>query len=878
MSSVEWERVKVIFDAALAVDEDEREAFVGRACSAHSQLYDTIIDLLRNHTETSVSVALSSRFTGRVFEPQDVINGRFRVIRFVGTGGMGEIYECYDEVLKSRVALKTLKPELLADARAVGRFKREIHVARGVSHHNVCRIYEFVEHLTASGACIPCLTMEFLEGETLAEKIARQRPLEPARALPIIEQIAKGLDALHAQRVLHRDLKPSNIMLCPEADGSIRVVLMDFGLAKLRDSVTDLFETSLQSQPAGAPYFIAPELLRGERPTVASDLYSFGLVVDEMVTHTRAYSAKSVQAIYYAKLWEKPIAPSERSHCVPPDWEAAIMRCIGAQPAERFASAGEFIRALGTTAEVPGRIRHTVRRIFSRPGLAAATIAAIFASAASVVLVYAPPTPLAIFNIRNTTGEPVYNYLATGLTSEILRRVTLAPGMRAVPVHSTFSIQTKSPAQFSLEGELTLQNGKPSLVVSMRDHNNSTNPMWSRRFDAQQLNNPLRIEAETLSEALRRIELAEITRGAVLFARNQEPVVAVTRGWDRVFGRGVASARSPTSNNGAFDDYMRGRQLTEQMSPDAVQNGLNLLERAVSEDPNFALAYAALANASITMLSWNYIPQQTLLANANSFAQTAVEQDPTLPEALQARALVRQTQWNWSGAKEDYLQAIRLKPTFAVARRYYAVLVTLMGDPEEGVRQSRLALGADPYDQSSLPAHALILYISGRLSEAAQALEGAPNPDSLGIRRNLGETYALLGARATGSEREKYFRQALDQAELVRRMEIRSQSGQTADTPESDRMYAHFLAMEGKWQECEPWLARAQADYRKGTISPAMLGWIYTALGRKDEAIDLLKRGVEEKDRHMILAKVYPFLDPLRSDVRFQRLITQMGL
>jgi tetratricopeptide (TPR) repeat protein len=278
------------------------------------------------------------------------------------------------------------------------------------------------------------------------------------------------------------------------------------------------------------------------------------------------------------------------------------------------------------------------------------------------------------------------------------------------------------------------------------------------------------------------------------------------------------------------------------------------------------------------MMNWNYVPQETLLANADSFAKTAVELDPNLPEALQARALVRQNQWDWNGAKQDYLQALALKPTFAIARRYYAILVTLMGDPEEGVRQSRLALAADPYDYSALPGHALILYTSGRLLEAASTLENSPNQDSLGVRRNLGETYALLGAQSRGSLRDQYFRESLEQAEKVRKIESRSETGRAAQTPEADRMFAHFLAMQGNLPACQPYLARLEIDFREKLISPATLAWVYTALGRKQEALNLLERALEERDRHLIFIKVYPFLNALRSDVRFQRILTRMAL
>jgi tetratricopeptide (TPR) repeat protein len=289
------------------------------------------------------------------------------------------------------------------------------------------------------------------------------------------------------------------------------------------------------------------------------------------------------------------------------------------------------------------------------------------------------------------------------------------------------------------------------------------------------------------------------------------------------------------------------------------------------------LGYAALANADFSLLNWNVLPQTKLLSDGKAFAQTAVTLDPGLPEAFEARASAYQHEWDWEHARKDYLKALELKPAFALARRHYAVLLTQIGEIDEGVRQARQAMEDDPYDQSALPGYGLILYTAGRLDEAVRILEPMAKRNSMGALHNLGEAYALLGQRTAGKQRDEYYRKALEQAENVREIELRSRRG-AGRTPDSDRMYAQFYAMENKPGAAEPYLRRLELELRAGTISPAIVAWVYAALGRKQEALDLLEHAVEVHDRHLLFTKVYPFLESLRQEPRFQKILSEMHL
>lgn len=369
-----WTQVKAIFLDSLDLDKSQRTAYIARACSDHPELKSTLQQLLE---ADSAAPSGFLQYPPRVltspwlFRPEDLIVDRFRVRRAVARGATGEVYEAWDERLQARVALKALRPELLADSQTTERLRREVLVTRDIANDHLCKVLDLVHHvvrddaLLAQGTVVPCLTMQFLEGTTLEDELAQQRPLDFMNALQIIREIAEALDALHARGVVHRDLKPSNVMLVPAGKGTKHAVLTDFGLARSLDG--SLFETEANAV-GGAPYFMAPELLRLGRSTRASDIYALGLLLDEMVTPTRAFTATTIATLILQKLQERPIAPSTRNASIPKHWNDAILRCLEPEGSRRFPNSGELVAAL----ENPPRTRW-YRRPLPRVGARAHT-------------------------------------------------------------------------------------------------------------------------------------------------------------------------------------------------------------------------------------------------------------------------------------------------------------------------------------------------------------------------------------------------------------------------------------------------------------------------------------------------------------------------
>ncbi|RMH15761.1 MAG: serine/threonine protein kinase, partial [Acidobacteria bacterium] len=292
--------------------------------------------------------AAGAAFAFRGLDPGQVLAGRFRVVRPLGRGAMGEVYEAEDLELGERVALKTLRPEIAGDPQSLARFKREIALSQRVTHPNVCRIHDLVRQ-DGPGGDLVFLTMELLPGETLAERIRRDGPLSTAEARPIVRQLVAGLAAAHAEGIVHRDLKSANVMLVPAPEG-IRAVITDFGLARTGEA--GAVELTRADVMLGTPAYMAPEQVRGEPATPASDVYALGVVMFEMVTGSLPFVAPTALLTAYRRLEQPPPSPRQRMAGLEAVWERVILRCMALEPAARFARVEEVAAALEPPAPV----------------------------------------------------------------------------------------------------------------------------------------------------------------------------------------------------------------------------------------------------------------------------------------------------------------------------------------------------------------------------------------------------------------------------------------------------------------------------------------------------------------------------------------------
>src|SRR5206468_3065572 len=247
-----------------------------------------------------------------------LLAGRYRIVRPIGSGGMGEVYEAEDLDLGARVAVKTMR---VGDDDSVGRFKREIQMARTVTHPNVCRIFDLHRHHDVeNGTVVTFLTMELVEGETLSAFLARRGAMPAPEALPLAAQIAQALSAAHQKRVVHRDLKGGNVIL---TDGGSKAVVTDFGLAH---TLTQSNESTVTV--VGTPAYMAPEQFEGKPVTAAADIYAFGVLLYDMVVGRRPFVGNSPLALALEKIRTEPPRAGDAVANLPSVWTAVIRRCL----------------------------------------------------------------------------------------------------------------------------------------------------------------------------------------------------------------------------------------------------------------------------------------------------------------------------------------------------------------------------------------------------------------------------------------------------------------------------------------------------------------------------------------------------------------------
>ncbi|HLH16315.1 MAG TPA: protein kinase [Bryobacteraceae bacterium] len=296
-----------------------------------------------------------------VFHPGAIVANRYRILRPLGRGGMGQVYEAEDLELHERVALKTLLSEIAADSGMIARFKREIQLSRKIGHAHVCRVFDLARH-PADGRApdgVLFLTMEFLAGETLAERLSREGRIAPAEALALLAQMAEALDAAHRAGIVHRDFKPSNVMLIPGDRGA---VVTDFGLAREIAASGDSTETAAGNL-LGTIDYMAPELFTGAPATPASDIYALALVAYQMVTGALPFEGSTPLAGIIRRAGES--APSARSRVpgLEPDWDRAFARGLDPDPSRRFQTCGQFLdTARGASPVATPRLPALTRR------------------------------------------------------------------------------------------------------------------------------------------------------------------------------------------------------------------------------------------------------------------------------------------------------------------------------------------------------------------------------------------------------------------------------------------------------------------------------------------------------------------------------------
>ena len=384
MDQQRWEIIKEVFDTALELPSSEREAFILAASEGDAEVYSELKSLIQAD-EDAGDFLETPILTGSAFEqlavPEqpfqsgEMLCQRFRILRAVGEGGMGYVFEAWDTELRRSVALKAIRPEIASHPESLKRFRQEVSLALSITHPNVCRTFDIeretrvVDATTGRTREVVFLTMEFLQGETLAARLSRTGALPLDEGLRIARQIADALTCAHELGIYHRDIKPANVMLVPAAASQSpasssspefpRAVITDFGLARQEAILRSdgLSGVSSSGIPLGTFAYMAPEQLECAETSAATDIYAFGLVLFEMVTGKRAFSSSNPLSGIKQRLTGPAPSPQSVAPNLPEPWCRAIEGCLRSNPAERLQRAADVVAILDGERDVLPPVR-----------------------------------------------------------------------------------------------------------------------------------------------------------------------------------------------------------------------------------------------------------------------------------------------------------------------------------------------------------------------------------------------------------------------------------------------------------------------------------------------------------------------------------------
>ena len=536
----------------------------------------------------------------------------YRIVGVLGAGGMGTVYEAEDTELGRHVAVKVLSASLQDDLPMLERFKREARAASALNHPNICTVYSIEQHQAR-----PLIVMELVRGVTLGERMGR-RPFEIHALLDLGIQIADALESAHSRGIAHRDLKPANLMINDRG----QVKILDFGLAKVEsgapaaqkgEEVSQLV-TEVKTGPLtvtgtvmGTVHYMSPEQARGQLTDARTDLFSLGAVLYQMATGEMPFPGDTDAVVFEAILNRDPKPLAEANPAMPAELGTMLEKALEKDRQLRYQTATELKTDL---LRLKRKLESGQRRA---AGLSDSKTGAEKAAEKSVAVLY----------FENLSGAKEDEYFRDGITEDIITELSKIEGLKINP-RSTVLVFRDKPvtssqvgqqlgAAFVLEGSIRRAGDRLRITTQLVDAA-SGYPVWSERYDRQ-----MKDVFEVQDEIARKI--AEALR--IKLSRQEQDAIA----------------EKPTDNLQAYDLYLRGRSYARRLTRQDLEFALQMLENAVTQDPNFALAYASIANVCAYYHA-HYAREAVWMDRARGAAERAMTLQPDVPEVMVAQAWI----------------------------------------------------------------------------------------------------------------------------------------------------------------------------------------------------------------------------------------------
>jgi serine/threonine protein kinase/Flp pilus assembly protein TadD len=799
----------------------------------------------------------------------------YRVVRLLGTGGMGEVFLAEDTTLERSVALKVMSAELAQDPNQRKRFRTEAKSASALTHPNICVIHEVGE--TEDNR--PFLAMEYIEGQTLDTIIAQRRlPLRDVVSIGL--QAAEALEVAHGRGIVHRDIKPSNLML--DRRGHLKV--LDFGLAKRVGQ--DELSAATTSQPQtrtgmllGTPHYMSPEQALGRELDPRTDIFSLGVVLYELVAGQRPFLGRTVGETLNNVINQRPEALGLENPLFTPTLDGIIFKCLGKEPQNRYASAStlatdlrklrdqvEAAAAKDRTVEPPPQtarvspalapkteLLQPAKRWTRHPASLAAFSAAIALLGATVVwLVWhkpaatnrlSPPNSVAVLPFDNFSGEADMEYLSDGLTEEITTALSRIPGLKVAARNSSFTFKNKPKDARAIGATL----GVNALLEG----------------SIRKVGSQLRVSAQ----------LINVANGYHLWSENYdrsaEDIFAVQediarRIAERLQGIPAATvaARTPTDPE-AHNLYLRARLFWNKRTEDGLNRAVELFQAAIQKDPGYAAAHAGLAATYVILPLYSLESKRAeRFRLARASANRALELEPNCPEAHAVMGSLQADARDYRGAEEHFRRAIEQDHNSATAHHWFGVYLETHGKREQALAELKTAAELDPLSpiiRSTIPAwYYLGSDYDRSIAECRKVIDAFPD---FPAARNV-----LISAQLMKGE----YKEALTEIEQVRAIEPQKPLA-------SLDMKGFALARLGQRSAAEAIIKQLEEQKQHGQSLDGAIAFIYLGLRDYDKSCDAFEKSIAENGiEDDILCD--PFFQEVRNLPRVQEMLKKAGL